>query len=287
MSRGHSLCTVIVVIFLAVLGSGASTNAQESQTTSKHPQHEDRWILSFGFFLPGFNTNALVSSPTHDGSAIDLEDDLGFKAHDSVYRFDGLFRITNRHQVGFCWYNINRNSSKTIDRDIVWDDYLFNVGETLQGYFDLNLFKVRYRYMILRRSALKFGIGGGISYMDFNVGLSGQGWISSGESQIPIDAHWRQHVALPVPSVGADLRWMILDNLFLIGDIQYVRGSYDDQEARHSDLNISLNWFPWRHVGFGLMYNAFKLTYQDHGHYFKGRFDYSYRGPIIALNLTF
>ncbi len=277
----------ISIVFVLALGPPATSAAQEAKEVPSPGAIHDRFVLSFGFFLPAFNTDARISSPDHEGTSVDLEDDLGFKANDSVFRFDGLFRISRRHQIGVSWFSLNRSTTKTIEKEIVWDEYIFNAGVNTRSRFDMDLYKIRYRYMVLQESRLELGIGGGISFMAFDFGLAGRARISSGGEDDFIEADWSQSPAFPVPAIGADVRWAILGNLFLGGDISYLQGSYDDQEARYSDVIVSLNWFPWRHVGFGVTYNWVKITYQDHGKHFTGRFDYRYSGAVIALNFIF
>jgi hypothetical protein len=141
--------------------------------------------------------------------------------------------------------------------------------------------------MILEGPRGELGIGMGISYMAFDFGLQGQARIVGEGEDETIEAIWRRSPDFPVPALGVTARWAVRSNLFIGGDLSYVRGSYDQQKARYSDLNLSINWFPWRNVGFGLMYNWVKIYYEDHGHSFTGRFDYRYAGPVLALNLVF
>ncbi len=289
MVRGRSFGTFNVIAVFAVLLLGFATigATQEAKEVASPGTIHDRFIFSFGYFLPQNHTRAVISSPDHEGTGVDLEEDLGFKAHDDVFRFDGLIRLSKRHQIGFTWFTLDRSSAKTIEKDIIWDDYRFNVGATVDGHFDFDLYKVRYRYMILQGERMELGIGGGISYMVFDFGVAGKAWISDGDEEKLVDAAWSKSPGFPVPAIGADVRWAILGNLFLGGNLQYVRGSYNHQETRYSDFACSLAWFPWRNVGFGVMYNIFKITYEDHGEHFTGRFDYSYKGPVIALNVIF
>ncbi|HHQ48647.1 MAG TPA: hypothetical protein ENK19_07160 [Acidobacteria bacterium] len=274
-------------ILVVALGLSLPAIAQEPKRVASPGKVHDRWAISLGFFLPYYNTDARVSSPEHEGSYVDLEDDLGFKADDSVFRLDGLFRISKRHHLKLTWFSLNRTSSKSIEEQINWDDYVFDVGVNVRGRFDMDLYKLVYRYMILEGSRLEFGVGAGISYMAFDFGLGGQAHIVGEEGEETFEATWRRSPDIPVPALGATARWAARDNLFIGGDISYLRGSYDQQKARYSDLNLAINWFPWRHVGLGLMYNWVKIYYEDHGHSFTGRFDYRYSGPVLAVNLIF
>ena len=109
MRRLHRTVTVLLVV--AVLFP-FTTMAQEKKEIPSIGDIHDRWLLSLGVFLPYYNTDAQINSPNDNGTGVDLEDDLGFKANDSVVRFDGLFRISRRHQVGFAWFRLDRASMK-------------------------------------------------------------------------------------------------------------------------------------------------------------------------------
>jgi len=277
-----------VVLALALLFSATAT-AQE-QVQKKVPSIgviQDRFLFSLGFFLPAFNTEARIDSADHDGTGVDLEDDLGFKADDSVFRFDGLYRISRRHQIGFSYFKLDRSSTKNIEEQIIWDDLVFDVGADLKATFNVDVYKVHYRYLVLQGSRLAFGIGGGLNFMDFEFGVQGQARLVGDDQEETFEGSSNTNTLIPVPSVGATVRWAILGNLFLGGSIDYLRGSFDEQMARYSDLLVSLNWFPFKNVGFGLMYDMVKITYEDHGNAFRGRFDYRYSGPVLAVNIIF
>ncbi len=243
--------------------------------------------LSFGFFLPSYNTDLLVSGPDGDGTGVDLEDDLGFAASDAVFRFDGLLRLADRHHLGFSWITLDRDSSKVIEEEIAWDDVIFQLGSQVKAFFDFDIYKVHYRYTAFRRGTVDLGLGGGISYMSFHFGASGLARLAGEDEERYFEASRESNVDVPVPALGADVRWAIRPDLFLLGNIAYLRGSYDGRKARYSDTIVALIWYPWNNVGFGAMYNWFKITYQDESREFRGRFDYRYSGPVVSLNLVF
>jgi len=284
MRRLHR--AVAALLMVAVLFSLAAMAGEKKEIPSIGDIH-DRWLLSLGVFLPYYNTDAQINSSNDAGTGVDLEDDLGFKANDSVFRLDGLFRISRRHQVGFTWFRLDRTSAKSIEKQIEWDDLIFDVGVDLKSHFNVDVYQLRYRFLVIQGTRLAVGVEGGVNLMNFDFGLEGQGRIAGDGEEETYQRAWSTSPLVPVPSLGVNARWAILGNLFLGGSLNYLKGSYDEQEARYSDLFFSLNWFPWHHVGFGIMYDMVKITYQDHGREFHGRLDYRYSGPVLALNIIF
>ncbi|NOZ95971.1 MAG: hypothetical protein GXP47_14710 [Acidobacteria bacterium] len=280
-------CRRGALVFTILLAIPATAAAQVFKDVPSIGAIQDRVVLSFGFFLPSFNTDARIDSADGDGTGVDLEDDLGFKANDSVFRFDGLYRLSRRHQIGLSIFKLDRSSTKTIEDQIVWDDLIFDVGVDVRAHFNLDVYKLQYRYLALQGSRLAVGVGGGLNLMELDFGLRGQARIAGDGQEGNVERTWSTSPLIPVPSVGATVRWAILGNLFLGGSVDYLKGSYDRQEARYSDLLFSLHWFPFKNVGFGVMYDVVKITYQDNGNRFRGRFDYRYSGPVLSVNVIF
>ncbi len=283
---GRRRCGGALVFGVALVVSATAT-AQTLKEVPSIGTIQDRVILAFGFFLPSFNTDVQINSGNGNGTGVDLEDDLGFKADESVFRFDGLYRVSRRHQVGFSVFRLDRNSTKNIEEQIVWDDLIFDVGVDVKGHFNVDVYKLQYRYLVLQGSLLAVGIGGGLNLMEFDFGLQGQARIAGNGQEGIAERTWCTSPLVPVPSLGATVRWAIAGNLFLGGSIDYLQGSYGRHEARYSDLLFSLNWFPFKNVGFGVIYDMVKITYQDKGDRFRGRFDYRYSGPVLSLNIIF
>jgi len=274
-------CCLVVLVLPCVAAAQATMGPDDPGGGRK------RVALSFGFFLPSYNTDLLVSVGDGTGTGVDLEDDLGFRASDSVIRFDGLFRLADRHHLGFSWLSLDRSSTKAIEEEITWEDVTFAAGAEVNAFFDFDMYDLHYRYTVLRNRKLDVGLGGGLSYMVFDFGASGWARISTDEEEMYFEASRETTVRVPVPAIGADARWELRRNLLLVGNIAYIKGSYDQQKARYSNLTGALLWFPWNNVGFGLMYNWFKVTYEDHSREFTGRFDYRYSGPVLSLSLAF
>jgi len=247
----------------------------------------DRFTIGLGFFLPSFNTNALVSSPDIPDSGVDFEDDLGFKADDSVFRFDGRWRISGKHNLAFSYLSLKRDSNKEIQREISWEDLIFDVGVKLSGKFDYSLYKVVYQYQFVQNETWELGVGGGMSFMDFRFGVAGEARVAGEDMDETRQASWEKSFLFPVPALTINASWAVMPNLYLSGLAEYLAGSYDKQKAAYSDLNFSLTWYPWKNVGFAVFYDFFKIKYEDYGKEFTGRIDYRYKGPGFRVNLIF
>jgi len=247
----------------------------------------DHFTLSLGFFFPFYGTDLKVNSMDHGGTPVDFENDLGFKTDDSVFRFDGRWRMTEHQALEFAYFTMDRSSHKAIDHEIEWEDYVFNVGVELSGQFDVDVYKIQYRYYFIEKENYEIGAGAGLSIMDFSFGLSGEATLVGEGLDETVDAEWKESVLLPIPALALNARWAIKDNLFLCGSGEFLKGSYDGQEATYSDVYFSIDWYPWKNVGIGLLYDFVKIYYGDKGHDFRGRIDYKYNGPVLKVDFIF
>ncbi len=276
----------VPMVLAMVLALPAAVLAGDAEIESPGAIH-DRFTIGVGFFLPSFNTNALVSSPDIPGSGVDFEDDLGFKADDSVFRLDGRWRIAGKHNLAFSYLSLKRDSSREIWKEIHWEDLIFDVGVKLSGKFDYSVYKVVYQYQIIRNETWELGVGGGLSFMDFSFGVAGEARVVGEDVDETRQASWEKSIFIPVPALTVNASWAVMPNLYLSGLAEYLSGSYDKQKASYSDLNFSLTWYPWKNVGFAVFYDFFKIKYEDHGKEFTGRIDYSYKGPGVRVNFIF
>ena len=281
-----SIRRVPLFVLLFVFAVPAATLAGGGGAESPGAIH-DRFTIGLGFFLPSYNTNTLVSAPEIPGSGVDLEDDLGFKADDSVFRLDGRWRISGRHNLAFTYLSLQRGSDKEIQTEIHWEDLVFDVGVRLRGNFDVDLYKVVYHYQLIQNETWEMGVGAGVSFIDFRFGVAGEARVVGGDVDETRQASWEKSVLVPVPALNVNASWALLPNLYLSGLAEYLRGSYDGKEAIYSDMNFAVTWYPWKNVGFAAFYDFFKIMYQDNGQDFTGRVDYRYKGPGLRVNFVF
>ena len=74
----------------------------------------------------------------------------------------------------------------------------------------------------------------------------------------------REDESFPVPSLGAGFRYRFRDDWFLRAGATYFEYEEDDEwEASLLIGGLGVEWFPWRHVGFGLEYDVVEIEYDE------------------------
>ena len=83
----------------------------------------------------------------------------------------------------------------------------------------------------------------------------------------------------PIPVLGLQVDWRIVNSLFLRASGEYFQINVSGVDGRFSDGRVSLDWYPFKHFGFGAGYNRVSLRAQDSD---EGDYDlrYSYDGLL-------
>ena len=113
---------------------------------------DDRFSISLGAFITDRDTDTRLDSDVlGKGTVIDFEDDLGLDSSDTVFRIDGHYRFGQKHRINFSVFDLSRDSSTTVQREIQFGDEVFSINTVIKADFDLNIYQLAYTYSFLWR----------------------------------------------------------------------------------------------------------------------------------------
>ena len=150
------------------------------------PWYVEKFSLTAGFFLPANNTDVQVGiKGSILGTDIDLENDLGFNKYQPTFLADIQWRISRKSRVMFNYYNIPRSSTHTIQKELVFHDYTYQVNATVSSFFNTTIYQLSYGYAILTKPDYEVGLQLGAHLVGASAGVSlvgsGAGVSSSNE----------------------------------------------------------------------------------------------------------
>jgi len=98
---------------------------------------------------------------------------------------DGLWCFTRnrRHRLDFSWFDISRDASKKLLRDIEIGDTVFPIGTEVKSSFDLKVFKEAYGYSIFQDDRIDLGASLGLFVMPIKFEISASGLFEGDESE--------------------------------------------------------------------------------------------------------
>jgi len=155
-----------------------------------------------GAFFTGYND---VRIPGDQGTLFSLADDL--KNNTNVfYRLRASYTIKSRHTLSLLYAPLETKSEGSMSNDIYFEGILFPANTELVGTYKFNSYRLTYRYDIVQKPRVEFGLGFTAKIRDAKIALSSPGLISE-----------KTNVGF-VPIINFRLLWKIDDKFGLLLD---------------------------------------------------------------------
>jgi hypothetical protein len=158
--------------------------------------------LETGGVFTGYND---VQIPGDQGTRFSLKDDLKPEAK-LFYRLRFSYTINTRHTLSLLYAPLETTSEGSVPRNILFEGVVFNANTPLHGTYKFNSYRLTYRYNIIQKPKVEFGLGFTAKIRDANISLTSTGQRSE-----------KDNVGF-VPIINFRLLWNINDNLGLLLD---------------------------------------------------------------------
>ena len=239
---------------------------------------DTKFSLSIGVFVTDRNSKTRVDgSAGMEGTPVDLEGDLGLDRSDSVFRIDGYYRFNQKHRLDFSTFNFSRTASKDIEEDIEWKDTLFPIDTTVDGDFDLAIYKLAYTWSFMRRDKGYLGLTAGLYIADFGTRLEAEA----------IGALESSSLTAPLPVFGLRGQYDFTEKLSFRASGEIFALEYDDYSGSLYDIYAGLDYQFFKHVAIGIGINAVKLNIEIIKDRFNGDIDWRYDGGLVFFKFDF
>jgi len=254
------------VILLALTGLGPTvTLAEKDDRPSKYAgtQITDRWVVRAGAFSAAFDTEAAFAPTNLLGAVIRLEDDLGLESQVDTAAIALRYRFNERHQLNFSFTDLKRSSSRVLDKDIEFGDYVFKEGSFISTKFGTTMFRVKWKYNVARGDRLAAGFGVGLSTFGLDLGLDGTIEVDDGGGgQLLKTAQEGSDFIAPVPLIGMWIDYAIMQRLIVRAAVETVRFSISGNEGRVLDSVFFLEYYFTRLLGLGFGFTTTDIEYR-------------------------
>ena len=276
----------IAAAVAACLMLGVAHAAEETTAVERNPL-DSRFIVDVGYFFLSTDTQVRVDGETSDqvGSDVNFDDTFGVGDFDR-FRVDGLWRISPRHLIRAMYFQNNRHATRSIERDVNFQDETFPVGATVDAHTELTVAQLSYEYAFLRRENYELAGGIGIHYLD--LGLSLDATLSAQGNQASRRADASASTQAPLPVLGLRWFWRLPHNFYVAAQAQYFYIEFDPYKGSLTDLKATVVWQATDHFGVGVGYNDFRFSFDisDNGA-FDGRLRWNYGGAMAFATFMF
>jgi len=245
--------------------------------------------LNLGYYLATLNSSVrLGESNTGIGLDLSMEELLDLDSSKGTFRIEGGWRFSKnkRHKVELGWFSFDRSGSKTIIDPIEVPPELG--GGTISGQFNstfqFDIIKAKYEYSFLLDDRVDVNAGIGLFVMPFKIGILVQAG-STREINESITA------PLPVLSLGFDV--VLTPKWYLRQQTDFFYLEIDGYEGGIADIQVALEYLPWKHFGFGLGFDVLTIKVKANGETdvpgvdFKGDIEFDTTGIQLYLKAFF
>jgi hypothetical protein len=286
------LAGTVVLLLATALPAGAAESTPPASPAQPYGDLSDQHFwLSVGVFLPNFDSKASLDSEQAGipGATIDTEEDLGLDDDNTNYRFDFVWHFAPRHALAARYFEFRRDASKVINADIQYGDVLFEANTTVDAESKIAFYGLSYHYSFTQRDGLDVYLIAGFDTLDVSASLAGSGTLTSGGGTLGAFSGERSGgLTAPVPVLGIGLSAELTHRLFLHEEFELFGIKVQGINGSLSYNRVSLDWHPFKHVGFGLGYDRMRLqAAEDDGKDTDFEFDYELNGGRLFVTGTF
>ena len=197
------------------------------------------------------------------GSDVNFDDTFGIGDFDR-FRAEASWRIAPRHVLRAMYFQNNRHATRSIERDVEFQDQTFPVGATVNASSELTIAQVSYDYAFLRRDNYEIAGGIGIHYVDMGLKLDATVTAQGNQASRSLDAG--ATTAAPLPVLGLRGLWRLSDSFYIAGQVQYFYLEFDPYSGSLIDLKASAVWQVDRSRRRGARLQRLRFSLRHRGH---------------------
>ena len=238
-----------------------------------------RLSLSLGAqLIADVNTTLRIDSETlGTGTEVDLESDFDVDDRLFLGRIDAGWRFAKKHAIDFSVFELGREGTRIIDRDIQIGNVTFPISTEVKTEFETVVFKLAYRYAFLHRERWHMGASLGAHTMDWKTK-----W-TAGNLALEEDFD----VTVPLPVLGLFGSYGITPKLYLNASSEFFGLEYEEFDGFLNNTRLSLEHRTFEHVAFGLGLDYFLIdaSVESESGNLSAEAEYDYLGLLAFMRI--
>lgn len=225
----------------------------------------------------GFNTKLRVdNSAVLQGTEVAAEDDLGLQASQILAQGELTLLPGDHHLVRLSGLSSHRSASKFIEKEIVFDDQTYLVGERVDSELNLTMVGLTYgyRFLVRDRAELTGTFGIQVAQVQANALV---------RSRVLRDA---ESGVAPLPLAGLEGRFDLSKRWSFETRLQYLKVNISDVDGSILDWRLGLTWRANPHWLLGLGYRQFNVNVDSKNKSTPGFVDLTIGGPMLFMRAS-
>jgi hypothetical protein len=274
----------LILFFLSVF-SLSHAQSRDSLDPKKEkiilPWFVERFKISAGAFYVVNNTNIKVTLTDNSGTNIDFEKDLGINKEIGTFLANFQWQISRRSRLSLNYFNVNRSSDHTLNRDIIFEDNTYYANSNVHTYFNTTIYQVLYGYAILSKPTFEAGLSIGTHIVNASSG------ISTNDQNAGIITKNSFGFTAPLPDLGIWGGWAVSNRFAINADISYFGLTLDNKNGRLLAFSLNLTYKILEQLNLSLGYAGLDFKVNVYRPEVTGNFKWGYNGPALAAVFVF
>ena len=237
----------------------------------------ERFSINLGGFVTTMNSDISIDGQEMGlGVNINLEDALGLNTSTAVIRgeLEYHFGSKRRSYVRMGYFGLFRNASKTLENQLEIGGSVFPVGMEIVSKYNMQIFRGMYDYAYFKDERFMLGVSGGLYVLPLDFSISTGDVINESAK-----------VIAPLPVLGFRNTFLIAPKVIFKQSVEFLYVKTESFKGLISDLNVWIEYNPFKHFGFGLGFNTFRFNFSAYetigSRDFKGTLSTDFTGLLL------
>ena len=274
---------ISLFIFIGVSSYAQTNDSVPVKKKPAPPWWVERFSVSAGVFTPISDIELEVGSEDGSfGTTVDLEDDLGFKRSTTSFVGNLQWRASRRSRFELNYFQTNRKSTHTLDKDIEFKDSTFHSNATVNAFVNTTIFQFSYGYAFFLNPRFEAGLQIGTHIVGSKAGMGlANTSIGSGSRETNFD------FTAPLPDIGIWGGYGIDNHWVVNGAFNYLSLTVGDIKGSILSYNAGITYVTQTKFSASLLYAGLNFNVDVTKDHHKGYFKWQYNGPALTLNYAF
>lgn len=246
--------TNLRILTVTAVLAGTLLASSGAEDTEKRYLPWEKGSVKFGGFIAAFNSDLGFGINEAAGVTINAEELFDLDSSLTVFRAEAMYRPgkSRRHQLDFTYASYDRDGSATLTEEININGNTIPVGAEVDSVFNFDIIRGTYSYALLQDQRMRIAIGLGVYAIPVEYELEARS--PSGRTKVE-----GADTTLPLPALALRGDFQLIPKLFLTTGIDVMYLNISDFKGSLLDVNVGLEYRPWKYFGFGIGYNGMSV----------------------------
>lgn len=243
----------------------------------------DNFSARVGGYISTFDTQLRADGQTTTGTEFDLDRDLDLDPDSTIALIGLTWRPFERHEFSFSYRQDDKDATRRLQRDIIFDDTVYPASATVRSQFAVDTYEASYVWWAASHENWALGPRLGVVWysvdlrLDLELDVNGNPASGSVGNDVSVD--------LPEPTIGGSWRWTPAEQWRVSADAGYFSADINSVDADVFFGRAGLEWYPWENVGFWLDYTVSDVDADVDKDRYNG--DFVFRDSGVRLGVAY